>query len=103
MDQGEELLVFHLDLRHFLAGAVKFFILVVLRIERMDDIDACQIFPGDPVDFIRQLLHQPEPGDANAHDCQHRRADDDDERRSHRGELPALAQNFDDSPDRHDR
>ena len=51
MHQGEELLVLQLGVHHGLvARAVEFFILILLGVEGMNDIDAGQIFPGHPVD-----------------------------------------------------
>ena len=64
LEQGEQPLVFQLQVHHLAAGAVEFPVLIVLRAEGMDDVDAGQIFARHAVDFIRHFLHKTETGNA---------------------------------------
>ena len=68
----------------------------------MYHVDAGQVFARHAVDLVRHLLHKAEAWDARTHDEQHRREQHNNERRGHGGELPALAENFDDRPYCHD-
>ena len=102
LHQRKELLVFHLEIHHAAAGTVKLFVLELLRVEGVYHVDAGQIFARHAVDLIRHFLHKTETGNARAHNEQYRCEQHDDERRGHGGELPALAEDLDDRPHRHD-
>ena len=103
LEQGEQPLVFQLQVHHLAAGAVEFPVLIVLRAEGMDDVDAGQIFPRDAVDLVGLFLHLTEPGQAAGHDQQHHHNDCHNEAARYRRERPAFAEDLDDGPDGHDR
>ena len=103
LDEGEELLVLYLHVHHVKARLVELVVLVLLGVERVHYVDARQVFARHTVDLVGQLLHDAKTRDADAHHRYHRHADDHDECRCHGGELPALAENFDDGPHGHDR
>ena len=64
LHQGKQLLVFHLCAEHFLARHIEFFVLIVLRVKGMHHIDAGEVFAGDAVDAVGELLHQAKPRQA---------------------------------------
>ena len=104
LQQSEKTLVFQLQVHHLAARAVEFLVLIVLRVEGVDDVDAGQILPGDAVDLVRLLLHPAEPRQAARHDQQHHRdTATTTKRRCHRRERPALAEDLDHGPHGHDR
>ena len=69
----------------------------------MHNIDSCQVFPGDPVDFVRQLLDNAETRQTNRHHTEYGCTDCNDKSRRHRRQLPALAKDLNQRPDRHNR
>ena len=69
----------------------------------MDHADAGQIFPGNEVDVIRQLLHALDPRQNDEDDDKHQGQQRHDKARRDHGQRPALVDDLDDRPHGHDR
>ena len=69
----------------------------------MDDIDTGQVFPGNRVDFVDQFLYLSEPGNNDADNQKHQYQQRHYKARRNGGKRPALIDDFDDRPNRHDR
>lgn len=92
--QREQPLIFQLQAQHLFARAIEFLILIVLRVERVDDVDARQIFTATRLIWSVVFCTSRNRGRQLAMMASTVPAQDDNERRRHRRQLPALAGGF---------
>ena len=100
--EGESPLVKELGVHQLLIAFEELGVLVVLGVVGVDHIDAGEIFPGQQVDMVHQLLHPAEPGKHHAEDHQHHHQQGKDKARGDGRQGPALMDDLDDGPHRHD-
>ena len=100
--KGEGALVEELGAHQRLVAFKELGVLVVLGVVGVDHVDAGEVLPGQQVDVVHQLLHPAEPGDHQAENDQHHHQQGEDKARRDGGQGPALTDDLDDGPHRHD-